>query len=132
MIGDLLGDGHLRFTVKDTEGKAKCGTNARYAMTLKSKDYIDYLKENIYSEICTSTPVRPWPNPKTGKLPTQSQYAFNTKSFLSLTLLHNEWYKWSEEKSKYIKIVPLNILELLTPIGLLQHTSLNREWRLQK
>jgi ubiquinol-cytochrome c reductase cytochrome b subunit len=85
-------------------------------MTLKSKEYIEYLKENIYKEICTSTPVRPWPNPKTGKLPTQ--YAFNTKTLPALSVLHNEWYSWSESKCKYIKIVPLNISEFLTPLGL--------------
>ena len=30
------------------------------------------------------------------------------------------WYVWSNELNKFIKIVPLNIKELLTPIGIAQ------------
>ena len=116
LIGNLLGDGHLRFTHKDLNGKPKLNTNALYAMTLKNKDYIYHLWKNIYSSICTNTGPRPWPNPNTGKPITQ--YTFNTKSLPSLTLLHSQWYEWSEFKQKFIKIVPINIGELLTPIGL--------------
>lgn len=43
LIGNLLGDGHLRFTHKDLNGKPKLNTNALYAMTLKNKDYIYHL-----------------------------------------------------------------------------------------
>jgi len=116
LIGNLLGDGSLRFTHKDLNGKPKLNTNALYAITLKNKDYIYHLWQNIYNSICTNTEPRPWPNPKTGK--PISQYAFNTKSLPYLTLLHSQWYKWSEYKKRFIKIVPLNIEELLTPIGL--------------
>ena len=116
LIGSLLGDGSLRFTHKDLNGKPKLNTNALYAMTLKNKDYIYHLWKNIYKSICTNTEPRPWPKPKTGK--PISQYAFSTKSLPSLTLLHSQWYKWSEYKKGFIKIVPLNIEELLTPIGL--------------
>ena len=82
--------------------------------------------QNIYNSICTNTEPRPWPNPKTGK--PISQYAFSTKSLPYLTLLHSQWYKWSEHKKGFIKIVPLNINieELLTPIGLF--SSLNNGW----
>lgn len=113
LIGNLLGDGHLRFTHKDLNGKPKLNTNALYAMTLKNKDYIYHLWKNIYSNICTFTPPRAWPNPKTGKPITQ--YSLNTKSLPSLTLLHSQWYEWSEPKKKFIKIVPKNVEELLTP-----------------
>ena len=116
LIGNLLGDGSLRFTHKDLNGRPKLTTNASYAMTLKNKDYIYHLWKNIYSSICTNTGPRPWPNPNTGKPITQ--YTFNTKSLPSLTLLHSQWYEWSEFKQKFIKIVPINIGELLTPIGL--------------
>lgn len=114
MIGDLLGDGHLRFTHKDKIGNMK--GNAHYAMTLKHYDYAFYLWKEIYSSICTNTPIRPWPSPKTGKIP--SQYAFSSKSLVELTLLHREWYIWCNKFNKFIKIVPLNIGDLLTPIGL--------------
>lgn len=105
MIGDLLGDGHLRFTHKDKNGNMT--GNAHYAMTLKHYDYAFYLWKEIYSPICTNTPIRPWPNPNTGKIP--SQYAFSSKSLVELTLLHREWYIWCNKFNKLIKIVPLNI-----------------------
>jgi hypothetical protein len=43
LIGNLLGDGSLRFTHKDLNGKPKLNSNAYYAMTLKDKDYIYHL-----------------------------------------------------------------------------------------
>jgi hypothetical protein len=116
LIGNLLGDGSLRFTHKGLDGKPKVNTNALYAMTLKDKDYIYHLWQNIYNSISTKTEPRAWPNPKTGKPITQ--YAFSSKTLSSLTLLHSQWYKWSESKKGFVKIVPLNIEELLTPIGL--------------
>lgn len=85
-------------------------------MTSKSYEYIMHLWSNIYSSICTTTLPNPWPNPKTGLIPTQ--YTFHTKSLIQLTILHKLWYKWSDDLNKFIKIVPLNILDLLTPIGL--------------
>lgn len=114
LIGNMLGDGHLRFTHKDKEGKVR--GNSHYAMTSKSYEYIMHLWSNIYYSICTTTLPNPWPNPKTGLIPTQ--YTFHTKSLIQLTILHKLWYKWSDDLNKFIKIVPLNILDLLTPIGL--------------
>lgn len=116
LVGNILGDGHLRFTHKDKNGKPKVGTNALYAMTLKSHDYIMYLWSKIYFQICTSTVPKAWPSPKTG-LPA-TQYYFNSRSLFQLTVLHSLWYVWSDELNKFVKIVPLNIKELLTPIGI--------------
>jgi hypothetical protein len=116
LVGNLLGDGSLRFTHKGVDGKPKPGCNANYVMTLKRKDYTYHLWGNIYSTICTSTLPRPWPNPNSGKHPTQ--YNFSSKSLPALSLLHSQWYSWSESDNRFIKIVPLNIGELLTPIGL--------------
>jgi LAGLIDADG DNA endonuclease family/Proton-conducting membrane transporter len=116
LIGEMLGDGCLRFTKKKSSGLPSPYANALFAMTLKELVYATYLKDKIYKPIFTSTPLRPWPNPKTGKIPTQ--YAFSSKCLPSLTILHNEWYNFNNETKKFIKIVPLNIGELLTPIGL--------------
>jgi hypothetical protein len=57
-------------------------------------------------------------NLKQDKIPTQ--YAFNSRCLPALTELHAQWYVWSEELNKFVfvKIVPLNIKELLTPLGL--------------
>lgn len=116
LIGELLGDGCIRFTKKITDGQPKLNTNALYCMTLKKKDHIDYLWGNVFSSICSNIPPRPWPNPKTGKTP--SQYNFNTKSLPALTDLHKKWYKWDKDLNKFIKIVPLDIKDDLTAIGL--------------
>jgi hypothetical protein len=57
LIGELLGDGHLRGTHKDQKGNIK--GNCHFGITLKSYDYAFYLWKEIYSSICTETPVRP-------------------------------------------------------------------------
>lgn len=116
LIGELWGDGPLRLTKKYKNGKHKLNSNALYAMTLKHYDHAFYLWSNIFSSICTSTTPRPWPNPKTAKIP--NQYTFNSICLTALTELHVQWYIWSEELNKFVKIVPLNIKKLLTPLGL--------------
>ena len=116
LTGELLGDGHLRFNKKGIDGKPKPNTNAQLAMTLKSKEYVDYLWQEVYKPICTNNSPHPWPNPKTGKPVTQ--YHFASKALISLSQIHSQWYIWSETLNKFIKIVPSNIGELLTPLGL--------------
>jgi len=113
LTGNMLGDGWIGFNKKKDPNPTG---EARYAMTLKNKAYITHLWSNIYAPICTSTVPCPWPNPKTG-LPA-SQYTFQTLSLVPFTILHKVWYSWSPELTKYVKIIPLNIGDLLTPIGL--------------
>ena len=49
LVGNMSGDGHLRFTHKDKIGKPKLGTNALYAMTLNSHEYLLYfLVSNLF------------------------------------------------------------------------------------
>lgn len=84
LIGNLLGDGSILFNKKGLDGKPKPNCNANYAMTLKNKEYIYHLWENIYAPICTKTLPTPWPNPKYGK--PISQYHLKTRSLPSLTL----------------------------------------------
>lgn len=116
MMGELLGDGHLRFNKKGINGLPKPNTNAQFAITLKSKEHVMFLWQDIYSAICSKNPPYPWPNPKTGK--PVSQYHFASRALVSLTEVHKQWYIFNKENNKFIKIVPLNIGELLTPIGL--------------
>jgi hypothetical protein len=116
LVGNLLGDGHLRFNKKGPNGQPKPNTNAWYAMTLKNQEYIMHLWSNIYYPICTKTLPFPWPSPKSG-LPAR-QYYFHSRALPQISSLHKLWYVWSDELNKFIKIVPLNIGELLTPIGL--------------
>jgi len=59
LVGNLLGDGSLRFTHKGVDGKPKPNCNANFVMTLKRKDYTYHLWGNIYSTIFTPTLPRP-------------------------------------------------------------------------
>ena len=104
----MLGDGHIR--------KTYTSKNYRLEFTygIKQISYINHLKQNIYSSICTLTPPTPYPSVKSGKLPIQ--YWFSTRSLIEITELYPIWYK--EINSKFVKIVPLDIISLLTPIGL--------------
>lgn len=114
MIGDLLGDGHLRYGNKNKKGEVT--GNCNFSITLKSRDHTFYFWKNIYKDICTDTPPNPWPPAKAGK--TVSQYHFATRSFKELTLLHTKWYKLDPGTNKYLKIVPLDINKHLAPISL--------------
>ena len=116
LTGELLGDGHLRFTKKNKDGKPRLNVNALFEITLKSKEHVFYLWENTYKSICTRTPPNPWPSAKSGKA--TSQYHFGSRSLASLTELHHKWYVWSDETQKFIKIVPSDIYDSLTPISL--------------
>lgn len=111
----MLGDGSLRFTKKDAQGKPCLNANAFYSMTLKNKECIDYLW-NLYTPIRTDTKPNPWPNLSTGKPATQ--YIFSTRSLPSLSYLHSQWNNWNDGKCKFIKVVPLNIDKSLTSLGL--------------
>ena len=112
ITGELLGDGHIKYdSVKSPQ------INGRLEFTFSSKilHYANYLKYDALAFICTESEVIPWPNYiKTGKEPTQ--YWFSTKRMLSITQLYDIWYK--KVDGKYLKRLPLNIKELLTPLGL--------------
>ncbi len=114
LTGSLLGDGHLRYSHKDKNGKPS--GNAQFCFTQKSYDYIFYLYYTIYISIVTPSPPRPWPNPNTG-LPIQ-QYTFNSRSTPFFSELYSQWYYWSEIESRFVKKLPSNIYELLNPLGL--------------
>lgn len=69
-------------------------------MTLKSKEHVMYLWQDIYKLICSNTAPHPWPNPQTGK--PISQYHFSTSekfffSLASLTEIHKQWYVSSKK-----------------------------------
>lgn len=112
VTGELLGDGHISY-----DPIRKPLTNARLEFTFAAKilHYVNYLKFNVLAPICTSSEPTPWSNSKLeNKEPTQ--YWFSTKRLPVLTSLHSVWYK--EIEGKFIKILPHNIEELLTPIAL--------------
>lgn len=108
LIGDLLGDGHIRYP---SNGKT---TRMEFTFSKDNLPYLNYLKFIVYSEFCTQSRPTPWPNPKSGKPITQ--YWFSTRYLPIFKELHNQWYK--EVSGKYIKIIPFNIKEILKPRGL--------------
>ena len=131
LYGELLGDGHLRFNKKGEDGLPKPNTNAQFAITLKSKEYVYYLWKTIYKDICSNVEPHPWPNPKTGKV--VKQYHFASRALPFLSDIHNKWYVLKNfcttarnrdnttirrVRVKFVKIVPLDIGEQLTEISL--------------
>ena len=88
-------------------------------MDVYSLNYLHHLNDNIYSQF-TNTKIYAYPNillPKhKGKKVTQ--YHFRSRVHPLFTALHSLWYKWDSNKNKFIKIVPLNIEEYLTPLAL--------------
>jgi len=111
LVGDLLGDGHIRLkTYKDGNFIGRL----EFTFSVKNLPYLRYLKFIIYQEICTLTEPTPWPNPKTDKIVTQ--YWFSSRYLAMFVQLHSEWYE--KVGVKNIKKVPLNTKELLKPVGL--------------
>ena len=45
-------------------------------------------------------------------------YRINSYTYTSFNWIHDAFYKWDNENNKYVKIVPLNIEEFLTPLAL--------------
>nr|YP_010170397.1 LAGLIDADG homing endonuclease [Phanerochaete carnosa]QRZ60378.1 LAGLIDADG homing endonuclease [Phanerochaete carnosa] len=52
------------------------------------------------------------------KLQLNMRLVVNLSLRTALTVLHSQWYRLDKENNKFIKIVPLNIVDLLTPIGI--------------
>jgi len=112
IIGELLGDGHIKY---NTKSGSFINGRLEFTFSAKALYYAKYLKYEALAIICTDTQLVPWPNPKlTGKEPIQ--YWFSTKYLPLFTELHSLWYK--EIEGKKVKILPSNIEEMLTSQGL--------------
>ena len=112
ITGELLGDGHISY---DPINSPQINARLEFTFAAKILHYVNYLKFNVLAPICTSSSPTPWSNPKLdGKEPTQ--YWFSTKRLPAITNLYFSWYK--EIDGNFIKILPFNIEELLTPIAL--------------
>lgn len=111
VTGELLGDGHISY---NPINKPLINGRLEFTFAAAILHYVNYLKFNVLASICSASNPTPWPNPVEGKEPTQ--YWFSTKRSVAITNLHSLWYK--EIDGKYIKILPMNIKGLLTPIAL--------------
>ena len=114
ITGNMLGDGSISLS-RPNKGEGKYSM----IMDVYSLNYLNYLNENIYSQF-TNTKIYAYPNillsQHIGKKVTS--YHFKTKTHPLFTALHSLWYKWDNEKNKFIKIVPLNISEMFSEISL--------------
>lgn len=112
LTGELLGDGYIKY---DPLKNPLVNGRIEFTFSAKILHYVNYLKYDTLASICTASNLTPWPNPSlTGKEPTQ--YWFCTKSLPAISNLHQLWYRVID--GKYIKILPLNLEELLTPVAL--------------
>lgn len=112
LTGELLGDGYISY---DPLKNPLINGRIEFTFSAKILHYVNYLKYHALASICTASKPTPWPNPElTGKDPTQ--YWFCTKRLPAISNLHQLWYKVID--GKYLKILPLNLEELLTPVAL--------------
>lgn len=125
ITGCMLGDGnisHNNRTRDRKKGKTGPSTgNARYRIIMDrySFSYLSRLLNNIFSEYATGL-LTPYPNPN---LPqhldkTIKQYNFATKSLRIFTRLHSIWYRYNRELNTYVKVIPLCIKEMFSPLSL--------------
>lgn len=121
ITGNLLGDGSIRPGSRTKNGVIR--GNAKYQMTMKasSKDYLNYLRKNVYFNFKVSN-LRPYPNLQlahhAGKVATQ--YHFETGASPIFTCLHELWYKWDSNQTKFVKIIP-NCIEQMFSAKSLAH-----------
>jgi LAGLIDADG DNA endonuclease family/Proton-conducting membrane transporter len=112
ITGELLGDGHINYKSKDA---IKINSRLEFTFSAKNLQYVKFLKYEALAFICNRSEPTPWPKPKIGGKEL-IQYWFSTKRLPILSKLHSLWYK--KINGKYIKVIPSNIKEVLTPIGL--------------
>lgn len=112
ITGELLGDGHIRY---DSINSPQINGRLEFTFSAKILHYVNYLKFNALSFVCTNSKPTPWPNKDlTNKDVTQ--YWFSSKRMSIFSELHSIWYK--KVNNSFVKTLPLNIENLLTPIAL--------------
>ena len=110
IIGSLLGDGHLE---KRNRG---IGTRIKFEQSNKNVEYLmwfhSYLSTRGYCNI--NKPELKKRIRKNGEI--YFHYSINTYTFSSFNWIHDMFYMCSE--GKYVKIIPHNIEQYLTPLAL--------------
>ena len=112
IIGSVLGDSHLE---KRNKG---LGTRIKFEQSNKNVEYLMWF-HNYLS-------IRGYCNPQKPKLHTRIKkgnnvfyhYSINTYTFTSFNWIHEMFYIKNDITNNYMKIVPLNIEEYLTPLAL--------------
>ncbi len=110
VIGSLLGDGHLE------KRKQGVGTRIKFEQSSNNVEYLMWFHSYLsYRGYCnTNKPKLKKRIRKNGTV--YYHYSINSFTFSSLNWMHDMFYKKIE--GKYIKIIPDNIEQYLTPISL--------------
>ena len=115
LTGSLLGDLHGRLRYGKVSFVFKQGNS--------HQDYLNHLYE-LFSQYCPSAPKierSSWkPSQRTGKV--YSSIVFTTYTLPCFTELYNSFYVDGK------KVIPLNIEELLTPLGLAYWIADDGSW----
>lgn len=114
----MLGDGSIRYNNMSRNKEAR--GNCRYTMTMdaSSYDYMSFLVEGVYAPYCLSG-LNAYPKPSSPNYAgSVTQYNFSTKYLPVFTVLHEIWYRVDPTSGKYVKIVPLNVGEMFSPVSL--------------
>ena len=110
IIGSLLGDGHLE------KRKRGIGTRIKFEQSNKNVEYLmwfhSYFSTRGYCNI--NKPELKKRIRKNGEI--YFHYSINTFTFSSFNWIHDMFYMCSE--GKYVKIIPHNIEQYLTPLAL--------------
>lgn len=110
IIGSILGDTHLE--------KRNKGVRIIFEQSNKNKEYLmwfhNYLALRGYCN--NDIPKLHKRIKKDGKI--FFHYRINSYTFNSFIWLHDMFYKWDNINQKYIKIIPFNIEEYLSPMVL--------------
>lgn len=112
IIGSTLGDTHLE---KRSNG---IGTRIKFVQSNKNVEYLMWYHK-FFSDrgYCNSKiPVLKTRIRKNGE--NTFEYSINSYTYASFNWIHEMFYTFDEERNKYIKIVPKNLEEFLTPQAL--------------
>lgn len=112
IIGSTLGDTHLE---KRSNG---VGTRLKFVQSNKNVEYLMWYHK-FFSD-------RGYCNPNTPKLMKRIrkngeitfEYNINSYTYASFNWIHEMFYTFDEERKKYIKILPKNLEQFLTPQAL--------------
>ena len=107
LIGTILGDAHMR---KFSLATSKCNARVRFLQSLAQADFIYHLYE-LFKIYCASPPTKGSSLIKeTGNI--RHNISFATRNLPCFNELYSLFY------ANRVKIIPSNIMELLTPVSL--------------
>jgi len=115
IVGIVLGDGHLEFSSKSLKNKSNC----RLRITFSTK--FEKLALYTYGLLCYYYNSKGYVKNKVKSHANSKYYeriSLTTVVSPLFTNLHKQFYRFSADDSKYIKIIPLDVEKYLTNISL--------------